>query len=382
MTSRGGLRIAIVGGGLGGTVCAILLQQAGYDTTVYEQAPKLERIGAGINLSSNATRVLRLTGLEPVFLARAFYPDQLAQRDWRTGEYTNSIRYSEFPARYGAPHMILHRGDLQEVLNTGLAPGSLRLGKRLVGLEDRREVMRLVFEDGVVADADIVIGADGINSRVREILLGPERPVYTGHVAHRAIFPAARLGGLRVADGTKWWAEDRYFMNYYLDPGYDELYIVTGVPQAWDSEDFSPLPTDLDEFKSAFEGFHPEVQHIIDACPSSVTWPVLYRDPYPLWSRQRIVLLGDACHPMKPHMGQGAAMAMEDAAMIARCIDHYHGKDPDAAFALYESLRYERTTRVKLESDKHEWMRYPQDGDWLWGYDVFAVPLMPPTTRV
>lgn len=377
MSKVGRMRIAIVGGGLGGTVAAIMLERAGHSVTLFEQAPALARIGAGINLSPNATRILRHIGLEQRITTHGILPECLAQRDGITGAFTNTMDYTVFPARYGAPHVILHRGDLQEILNMGLAPGVLTLGKRLVDLEEVPDGMRLTFADGSRAEADIVIGADGVNSRVREILLGPERADYTGHIAHRAIYPAERLGGRRVADGIKWWGEDRYFMHYYLDPARSEMYIVTGVPKAWESDDYTPTATDLKDFKADFDGFHADVQLILNACPAAVSWPVIYRDPRPLWSSGRIVLLGDAAHPMKPHMGQGAAMAMEDAAMLARCIAHA-GADPRTAFALYESLRFERTTRVKLQSDKHEWQRYPQDGDWVYGYDVFGVPLDAP----
>ena len=172
-------------------------------------------------------------------------------------------------------------------------------------------------------------------------------------------------------------------MVYYLQEARDEVYFVTGAPESWDRDEFTPVPTETGRLRAVFEGFHPEVQHIIEACPRSMTWPVLYRDPYVLWNRGRVVMLGDACHPMKPHIGQGAAMAMEDAAMLVRCIQHTDGEDPVAAVALYRSLRFERTTRVKIAADEHHWWRPGRDFDWLLGYDVFEEPLVsraPPAT--
>lgn len=372
------MRIAVIGGGLGGTPAAIMLQGAGHDVTVYEQAPRLERIGAGITLFPNAVKVLRRIGQLDRMASVGLLPDRMWQREWDTGEVTFELRVDRFPALYGVPQLILHRGDLTEILVSGLTPGTLALGKRLVGLADDGHTVSLDFADGSRAEADIVIGADGINSAIREILLGPEKPTYTGHVAHRAIFPAARLGGMRVADATKWWAEDRYFLAYFLSAARDEIYFVTGVPEPWQRDDFAPMPTDMGGLAAAFEGFHPEVQAIIEACPACMTWPVLVRDPDPLWSRGRIVVLGDACHPMKPHMGQGAAMAMEDAVVLVRCIEHCGGEDHVAAFALYQSLRFARTKRVKLESDKHEWMRHGGDADWVYGYDAVEAPLTAP----
>ncbi len=289
MSNRRDLSIAVVGGGLGGTIAGIMLQRAGYEATVYERTSALERVGAGINLSPNVTLVMRGIGLEDPMVRHGFLPRRFPQRQWDTGDQTFDLRYDEFPERYGAPHVIMHRGDLQQLLASGLAPGSLQLGKRLVSLEDRGSSVQLAFADGTCADAGIVIGADGINSRVREILLGPERAVYTGHVAHRAIYPAALLGDLKVADSTKWWAEDRYFLSYFLTSCRDEIYFVTGVPEEWQGEDFSPKPTDMRTLVAAFEGFHPEVQRQIIACPHAMTWPVLYRDPHQIWSRGRIV---------------------------------------------------------------------------------------------
>lgn len=379
MAEPGKLPVAVVGGGLGGTVAAILLQQAGYDVRLYEQAPELARIGAGINLSANATRVIRRCGLLDTMAKQALMPDRFDQREWNTGKSTFVLRYDEFPARYGAPHLIMHRGDLLAVLNSALQPGTLSLGKQLVDIDETGDRVVLVFSDGSRTEAEFVIGADGINSKVRELLLGEETPVYTGHVAHRAIFPASCLGGLHLADACKWWAEDRYFMHYYLTPARDELYLVTGAPRAWNGDGFSPESTARGELRETFAGFHSDVQQIIEACPEgcATTWPVLFRDPRPCWSNGRIVLLGDACHPMKPHMGQGACMAMEDAAMLVRCLEHCDG-DFRASFRLYESQRFERTTRVKLESDKHEWMRYGSVCDWLYGYDVFSAPMTAP----
>jgi 6-hydroxynicotinate 3-monooxygenase len=377
MTARSSRRIAVVGGGLGGTLAAILLQRAGHEVAVYEQAPMLERIGAGIFLSPNATLAMRGAGLYEALVATAALPDRFVHRDWDTGRITFGRNYGDFPRRYSARQVIMHRGDLQVLLTSGLAPDTLKLGKRLVGIDEKGSSLRLTFADGTGAAADLVVGADGINSHVREILMGAEKPVYTGYVAHRAIFPSDRLG-MTVASATKWWADDRYIMDYYLTSKRDEIYFVTVVPSEWQGATYGPQPADLKAIKAAFEGFHPEVQRVIDACPGATIWPVLFRDPHQVWSSGRIVLLGDACHPMKPHMGQGAAMAMEDAAVLARCIEHYGAEDLTSAFHLYEALRFERTTRVKLESDKNEFMRYGSDCDWLFGYDAFAIPLIAP----
>ena len=369
------MRIAVIGGGLGGIPVGILLQRAGHDVTVYEQASKLERIGAGIHLFPNAGKVLQELGLFDRLANVGLVPDRMWHREWDTGKVTFEVRMDRFPKLFGVPHLIIHRGDLVEILASGLETGSFVFGKRLIGFEDDGRMVSLSFSDGSNSEAEIVIGADGINSVIRATLLGPEQPTYTGHVAHRAIFPIERLGDLKIADATKWWADDRYFLAYFPNAAKDEIYFVTGVPEIWRNDNFAPIETNIDTLLDAFQGFHPEVQEIVKAAIGCMTWPVLYRDPNPLWSQGRVVVLGDACHPMKPHMGQGAAMAMEDAVVLARCIGHYPEEHIASAFALYQSTRYDRTKRIKLESDKHEWMRHGSEADWVFGYEAAKAPL-------
>ena len=373
--------IAIVGGGLGGTLAAILLQRAGYPTQVYEQAPELARIGAGINLGSNVMRIMRHVGLEDRMVGIGLVPETGASREWDTGRVLFQRPYRRWAERFGAAHLIMHRGDLLAVLAAALAPGTLAFGKRLAGLARAGTGMRLSFADGAAATADLVIGADGVNSRVREILLGPEPPTYTGTVAYRAIFPARLLGTPLAYDSTKWWSdarhpaqEDRHFISYYLTRRRDEVYFVTGSPAPdWDGN-VASVPATMAEIKACYAGFHPEVQRIIDACPAASKWPLLERAPQPLWSRDGVVLLGDSCHPMKPHMGQGAAMAFEDAVMLARCLDATEG-DHAAAFPLYEASRIARTSRVQRESHANTWLRDPTDPAWVFGYDALTAPL-------
>jgi 6-hydroxynicotinate 3-monooxygenase len=375
-------RIAIVGAGLGGTTAGILLQRAGYPVTVYEQAPGLQRIGAGIHLHANLMRVMKAIGVADRMYEIGISPRNWYSREWDTGRVLWEPSMEEWTRTYGVPHLVMHRGDMQAVLTAALGSGSLQFGKRLVGLNDRSGGgMRLSFADGTSADADIVIGADGVNSKIREILLGPEDPIYTGFVAYRAIFPTELLGGYQVAaDTTKWWSderhpakEDRHFIVYYLTKARDEIYFVTGSPDPDWKGGASPVACDMDEIKACYEGFHEEVQRVIDACPQASKWPLLERAPLPLWSRGRIVMLGDACHPMKPHMGQGAGMAIEDAAVLVRCLEHFD--DPAQAFEVYRRTRIERTSKVQQVSHDNTWMHYPHDVSWVFGYDAMTVPL-------
>ena len=368
-------RIAIIGAGLGGLAAAALLQKAGYDARVYEQAPTVARLGAGIHLGPNVARVLREIGIEPELRRIGSTPDRWANRLADSGEMSfDLVLGPSAETRYGAPYLILHRGDFHALLCGAVRPDSIEWGKRLVDVDAGGARVRLGFEDGSHAEADWIIGADGVNSRIREILLGPEPPKYTGFVAHRSIFPASRID-FPLDDCTKWWAGDRHIVVYFLSSRHDELYFVTGVPRATWPEGVPWLPGDYDELRASFRGFEPKVQAILNASTDMTTWPLLERAPLPLWSRGRIVLLGDACHPMKPHMGQGAAMAIEDAAMLVRCLKTRGGGDLGAVFKLYEANRIARTSRVQHVSHDGEWLRQPSDPFWVFGYDVFNEPL-------
>ena len=381
------LRIAVVGGGLGGTTAAILLQQSGYNATVYESAQKLERIGAGIHLHPNVTRVMRAIGVDKTMFGIGLSPVRWLSREWDTGRVLYEPSMTEWEQEYGIPHLIMHRGDMQAVLTAALKPGTLKFDKRLVDLAERGSVIELIFADGSREEADIVIGADGVNSKVREILLGPEEPTYSGFVAYRSIFPAALLGDYRIrADTTKWWSderleaqEDRHCIIYYLTAKRDEIYFVTGSPDPNSQGGSTPVPATIDEIRTCYVGFHPEVQRVINACPAASKWPLLEREPLPLWSQGNIVVLGDACHPMKPHMGQGAGMAIEDAAMLVRCLKA-HEDDPARAFTLYRDNRIERTSKVQRLSHENTWMHYPGDVSWVFAYDALTVPLQPSKT--
>ena len=371
-------RIAIIGAGLGGTAAATLLHRAGFDVNAYEQAPSFSRLGAGIHLSPNVTRVLRALGLESEMRRIGLQPAAFTSKLWDTGEKTLDLRLGdEAEARYGAPYMIMHRGDFQELLVSTVPARTIQFDRRLTGLTPKASTVDLTFHNGERVEADLVIGADGVNSRVREILLGPEPPLYTGYIAHRSIFPTSRLGGLQLDDCTKWWSPDRHIVIYFLTRRRDEIYFVSGVPCTdWPAGTVS-MPGDVTQLRRDFEGFEPRVQAVLSACTEVSNWAIMERNPLPLWSRDRIVLLGDACHPMRPHMGQGAAMAIEDAAMLARCFEAIDPADYRRVFERYEANRIARTTRVQQTSHiDAEWLRKDTNPDWVFGYDVFTEPLL------
>lgn len=375
-------RIAIIGGGMGGLTAGILLERVGYQPIIYEQAAQLARIGAGINIYPNGMHVLRAAGVAEGLLERGALPKTWHSREWDTGRLLYAQPEGEWHRQYGEPHIILHRGDLQDALAHQLKPGTVQFQKQLVGIDEVGDALELRFLDGTSAEADVVIGADGVNSVVREILLGPEPPKYTGVVAYRSIFPTSRLARPLETDGCKFWSderhwanEDRHFIIYYTTKSKEEVYFVTGSPDPnWQGT--APVDVTIKEVKDLYAGFHEEVMRVIDASVHISKWPFLTRDPLPLWSSGRIVLLGDACHPMKPHMGQGAGMAFEDAAILVRCMQTMKD-DYVAAFKLYEANRHARTSKVQKISNDNTWLKYDEDPTWCFGYNAVTVPLEP-----
>lgn len=372
-------RIAVVGAGLGGASAASLLLKAGYNVRVYEQAPAFSRQGAGIHVGPNVMKVLRRIGIEDALNKQGSRPDFWHSRHWQTGDILAQIPLGDYAVKeYGASYLTVHRGDFHALLIEALPHSVLTHGKHLVRVDDKGDVVHLHFADGTMEEADIVVGADGVNSRIRDELLGEEPPKYAGYLAHRAVFPTPRLppGQLPFDPCVKWWSDDRHMMTYFVTSKKDEIYYVTGVPvEHWDLKD-RWLPSSKQEMREAFAGWHPTVQSLIEHTVEVTKWSLLERDPLPLWSRGRLVLLGDACHPMKPHMAQGAAMAIEDAAMLVRCLDAVGVDQHEQAFALYEANRAERASKVQRISHDNTWLRTNEDPAWCFGYDVFNVPLV------
>jgi 2-polyprenyl-6-methoxyphenol hydroxylase-like FAD-dependent oxidoreductase len=373
------LSVAIVGGGIGGLAAASTLRQIGLDVRVYEQAPRFLRIGAGIQMMPNSMKVLRKIGVEDRVLSTSFKPYSHLNRKWDTGEV---LRELPMPASlFGAPYLCMHRADLHNALAAVLPDGIIHLDKKLIGLGQGAGQVTLRFADGTSAHADAVIGADGVHSLVREIILGPDEPIHKGRIAYRAIFPAALLNGQDIGPSrTKWWGPDRHIVIYYTNATRTELYFVTSVPELaeWLTRESWSAKGDVREVRKAYEEFHPDVRAVLDACPDCHKWAILEREPLPRWSDGRIVLLGDACHSMTPYMAQGGATAIEDAAVLARCLAQYAGEDVEAAFRLYEAHRKPRTSRIQAISSANTWMQGgDEDTNWLYGYDAWNAPLTP-----
>jgi salicylate hydroxylase/6-hydroxynicotinate 3-monooxygenase len=373
------LNIAVVGAGIGGLAIASLLKRAGYEVNVYEQAPAFARVGAGIQMAPNAVKVLRGLGVEERLRRIAFQSDVALSREWNTGDITSELALGrEVEERYGTPYLFLHRADLHAAIASSVPSEFVHLNKKLVALDQDTRGVTLAFADGERIHADAVIGADGVHSLVRETLLGPEKPRFTGRVAYRTTFPASRLGETRITPArTKWWGPDRHMVVYYVTAARDELYFVTSVPESaeWMTRESWSAKGDLEELRTAYAGFHPEVQAVLNACPEVYKWALLDRDPLPRWFEGRVVLLGDACHPMTPYMAQGAASALEDAAVLTRCLEGIDEDGLQRAYALYEATRKPRASAIQTNSSNNTWLRTSTDPGWVYGYDACTAPL-------
>ena len=355
------LRIAVIGGGIGGLTAALSLRQAGFDVEVYEQAPELTEVGGGINMAPNATRVLRQLGLAAGLDREGVRPLGTHQRRWQDGRTLQRAPLNPLCEElYGAPHMTIHRADLLAVIAAGFPAERVHLGHRLVGLADRGESTEVWFENGARITADVLVGADGIHSAVRAALFGEEAPRFAGCVAYRGLVPAERIADLGLEIGNQSWVgPGGHFVHYFVSRRRLLNFVGWTEHDVWNREDWTDRAT-IARALTAFEGWHPQVRHIIGAAETCFIWALFDRDPQPRWSVGRTTLLGDACHPMYPFMGQGAAMAIEDGATLAVCLRTVD--DPAEALRQYEQLRLPRVILLQAMSRANKIRFHMRDG--------------------
>ncbi|MCZ6459307.1 MAG: FAD-dependent monooxygenase, partial [Gammaproteobacteria bacterium] len=371
---------------------ALCFARCGFDVQVYEQSPEFSEIGAGIQLSPNCTRVLHDLGLESALRKVAFVPEGAQMRDWRSGRVISSSRLGQHVLdTYGLPYYHIHRADLMQVLCQAADSTqniTLHASARVEEFEQDDAGVSLSTGDGSYQGA-LLIGADGIHSVVRSALFGPEAATFTGCVAWRGLVPAERLPADLVRPmATAWWGPNKHFVHYYVRGGELVNCVCVVEKSGWEVESWSERG-DHAELKADFAGWHDTVRVLIENMDPAACykWALFDRPPMPQWGRGRVSLLGDACHPTLPFMAQGAAMAIEDGAVLSRLVAG--GGDVAAQLKRYEISRQARTARIQSGSRRNAkvfhltgiqaWLRNRVAGvvqdnvlDWLYGYDALA----------
>lgn len=358
------LSIAVVGGGLGGLAAAIALQKAGFDVNVFERTARLGEVGAGINISPQATKVLLAIGLGPELARVGNVMTGQIQRSMYTGEQLVETKLGAPGSgtdRFGAPYYVFHRADLLDVLANAISPDRVHLAHRCVALEEGDGVT-IHFENGARHLADMVIGADGIHSQVRQHLYGEDRAQFTGQMVWRALldgnaFPKDMLGPHGFCG---WIGKGSHIMSYYLRG--TSIINITAQSDAdeWVEEGWS-IQGRPEDMRACFPGVAPALQALLDSITHCSKWGLFGRKPSENWGHGRIQLIGDAAHPMLPNAGQGAAQAFEDAYVLARWLDARRD-DPEGALAAFRNVRIPRAQAIQRQSARNS--KLVHAGDW------------------
>lgn len=350
-----GTRIAIVGAGIGGLTLAAELRRRGLEPQVYEQAAELREVGAAVALSANSTRFLRdRIGIGEQLAEKSADVNGLIFRDGRSGEVISRVSSrQEYHNRAGAPYYGVHRADLQQMLKAAVGDDGIHLNKQCVRVDDSTQSTVLHFADGDAVEADLVIGADGVRSRLRRELLGYDDAQFSGCYAWRGLVAPEKMPLLPDPEAIQFWmGPGGHLLHYPIGGGVQNFFLVRRHDGPWEEKSWVTPAKEEGEHLSAVEGWDPAVREMIGAAPSAERWALFHRPPLQQWSKGRITLIGDAAHAMVPHHGQGANQSIEDAIVLADClIDGLEqGTGWDAARQRYQDLRAERTRRVQITS--------------------------------
>lgn len=389
--------IVIVGAGLGGLSAAAALLQQGHRVRVFEQAAQLGEVGAGIQMSANAMKVLDRLGLRAALEPQAVQPQAFEFRRHDSGELLHRLPLgAAHEQRHGAPYFQIHRSDLHSALQQAvreLDPQAITLNARVRAIEEHADSASLHFDALAPVHAELVVGADGIKSVVRRHILGDEHPVFSGQVAWRCTVPTARIAPALRTDivSTIWCGPQNHAVTYYLRGGALLNFVGCVERDVADEESWTERRP-WEELDRDYQGWHPMVRAVIEAVDRDqcFRWALNLREPSPVWGSRCITLLGDAVHATLPYMAQGAAMAIEDAALLARALA-LPGALPER-LRRYQDHRAPRTARVVRESAEMGELYHIVDAavmrqafhdrdiarsrnEWLYPYDPWSVEI-------
>ena len=358
-----GLKVAVVGGGIGGLVLALALRERGISIEVYEQADGLREIGAAVALSANGTRELRRLGLGEQVESVSVVPSALVIRRWDSGEVIADHpmgRDGIYEATFGAPYYGVHRVALLQALADRFADEGVNLGRRCVGVDERDSGAELQFADGSSATADLVVGADGVHSVMRRHVVGEVRGRFSGTVGYRGLVPVEAMPSLPDPTPLQFWAGPRrHLLHYAIDGGRTVNFLAVVRTPEWTADTWME-ECEVSDAVDAYAGWHPAVTEMVGATDVGARWALFDLAPLERWHTKRVVLMGDAAHAMVPHQGQGANQTIEDAIALADCL----AADDDLASALrhYEESRRKRTARVQRWSRRTADLMHLPDG--------------------
>ena len=349
--------ILIAGAGIGGLVAALALMQRGFTVDIYEQAPELAEVGAGVQIAANGSRVLLALGLGDAMAKVVCEASQKEVRLWNTGQTWKLFDLGrDSIERFGAPYWFVHRGDMHRALLDAVrtrAPGAIHTGQRVTGFKDDGHKVTLALDrslgrpgasPGAVVQGDALIGADGVHSILRQQMFPATKSEFLGIISWRGLAPIEKLPmELRCSVGTNWVGPGGHVITYPLRGGKIFNFVGFGERDDWKVESWTEKGTHA-ECAADFKRWHPLVHEIIASVDQPYKWALVGRAPMPAWTRGRVTLLGDACHPMLPFLAQGANQALEDGLVLARCFAAY--ADPASALQRYEAMRLDRTTKI------------------------------------
>ena len=358
------MRVIVIGAGIGGLAAAAALRDIGVDVRVYEQAPALREVGAGIQLSPNATRILHRLGLERPLRRIGVRPEATEHRRWADGRVLLRQPLGDLCEHtFGAPYYHLYRPDLLEVLAGALPPGLVHLDHRCTDIAQTPERVTVTFASGATASGDVVIGADGIHSTVRALIAEPEAPRFSGSIAYRGLVPAERLTHLRLPlTSTAWLGPGRHFVHYFVAAARLVNFVAIVPGGDWRVESWSATG-DVADALAEFEAWHPQVRAIIAAAERTHRWGLYDREPLKTWAVGRVALVGDAAHAMLPFLAQGACQAIEDAAVLARALASATVDAVPEALHAYAAARQPRVWQVQRASRENATTYHLPDGE-------------------